>query len=70
MLISLFTKFRYNGRNCLYENRLAFAWILSSVIIIVNILIFIFNFTGLGMPKIVSFLKVDICGVFTGISQS
>jgi hypothetical protein len=46
--------FRYSGRNCLSDPRLAYASTLSFVIVIINVAIFLLNFLGFGLPKVVS----------------
>ncbi|KAI6174633.1 hypothetical protein M3Y97_01012400 [Aphelenchoides bicaudatus] len=44
----------YSGRSCLSDGRLAYASTLSFIVVVANVIIFLMNFLGLGLPKIVS----------------
>jgi hypothetical protein len=43
----------YGGRSCLSEARLGFASGLTFVVVIINVTLFVINFLGVGMPKVV-----------------
>jgi len=54
----------YNGRSCFFECRLAYATTLSFVVVVANIIIFLMNFLGLGLPKIECVYSIVCSGLF------